>query len=51
LNKEIDRLEEARSRVVAVANDWKQVANNTFMFVRYAKEDFDSDDWERKASN
>ena len=48
LNKEIDRLEEARSRVVTVANDWKQVANDTFMFARYAKEDFDSDDWERK---
>ncbi len=48
LNKEITRLEDARSRVVTVANDWKDKANDVFMFARYAKEDFDSDDWERK---
>ena len=48
LEKEIERLEGARSRAMTVANDWKDAANDAFMFARYAKEDFDSDDWERK---
>ena len=42
--KEVARLEDERSKVVAIANDWKDVANDAFMFARYAKEDFDSDD-------
>ena len=46
--KEDARLEDERSKVVAIANDWKDVANDAFMIARYAKEDFDSDDWERK---
>ncbi len=46
--KEVARLEDERSKVVAIANDWNDVANDAFMFARYAKEDFDSDDWERK---
>lgn len=33
---------------MTVAKDWKNKANDVFMFARYAKEDFDSDDWERK---
>ena len=33
---------------MTVANGWKDKANDVFMFARYAKEDFDSDDWERK---
>lgn len=48
LEKEIERLEGARGRAMTVANDWKDAANDAFMFARYAKEDFDSDDWERK---
>lgn len=30
------------------AKDWRSKATDIFMFARYAKEDFDSDDWERK---
>ena len=48
LENEIARLEDERSKVMAIANDWKDIANDAFMFARYAKEDFDSDDWERK---
>ena len=33
---------------MTVANDWRKKATDIFMFARYAKEDFDSDDWERK---
>ena len=48
LEKEIAHLEEERSKVMTIANDWKDIANDAFMFARYAEEDFDSDDWERK---
>ncbi len=48
ISKEIDKLEEDRKKVLNIANEWKEVANDIFMFARYAKEDFDSDDWERK---
>ena len=48
LENEITRLEDEREKVKTVAKDWKDVANDAFMFARYAKEDFDSDDWERK---
>ena len=43
LENEISRLEGE-----SVAKDWKNVANDAFMFARYAKEDFYSDDRERK---
>ena len=29
---------------MAIANDWKDIASDAFMFARYAKEDFDPDD-------
>lgn len=48
LEGEIERLESERGKVMTIANDWKDAANDAFMFARYAKEDFDSDDWERK---
>ena len=48
LENEISRLEGERDKAMSVAKDWKNVANDAFMFARYAKEDFDSDDWERK---
>jgi len=48
LESEILRLEEERAKAKTVAEDWKNIANDAFMFARYAKEDFDSDDWERK---
>ena len=35
-------------KIKAAANNWRDKANDIFMFARYAKEDFDSDDWERK---
>lgn len=48
LTDEIERLEKERSRIMEVADDWREMATDIFMFARYAKEDFDSDDWERK---
>ncbi len=48
LEKELARLEEERNKVADIAKDWKEIANDVFLFARYAKEDFDSDDWERK---
>jgi hypothetical protein len=35
-------------KIKTAANNWREKANDIFMFARYAKEDFDSDDWERK---
>lgn len=48
LRKEIDKLEADREKIKVIVNDWREKANDIFMFARYAKEDFDSDDWERK---
>ena len=48
LENEILRLEEERAKAKTIAEDWKNIANDAFMLVHYAKEDFDSDDWERK---
>ena len=48
IESEISSLEDERSRAMTIANDWKDIANDAFMFARYAKEDFDSDDWGRK---
>lgn len=45
---EIERLERDRDNVMTVAHSWREKAMDTFMFARYAKEDFNSDDWERK---
>ena len=48
LEKDISRLEEQLNEVKTVATNWREAAMDVFMFARYAKEDFDSDDWERK---
>lgn len=48
INAEIDALVKARDNVMTVASDWRDKAMDIFMFARYAKEDFDSDNWERK---
>ena len=48
INADIDALNKARDSVMTAANNWREKANDIFMFARYAKEDFDSDDWERK---
>ena len=48
IKREMDRLEADRDKVKTAASNWRDKANDIFMFARYAKEDFDSDDWERK---
>ena len=48
INTDIDALVKARDNVMTVASGWREKAMDIFMFARYAKEDFDSDDWERK---
>lgn len=48
LENDIKTLEKERENVTMVAKDWRNKATDIFMFARYAKEDFDGDDWERK---
>lgn len=33
---------------MTVTGDWRESTMDIFIFARYAKEDFDSDDWEQK---
>ena len=37
IESEISSLEDERSRAMTIANDWKDIANDDFMFARYAK--------------
>lgn len=48
ISADIDRLVRERDNVMTLANNWRDKAMDVFLFARYAKEDFDSDDWERK---
>ena len=48
LEKDIEVLRRERDAIIMAAKDWRSKATDIFMFARYAKEDFDSDDWERK---
>ena len=48
LEEDMRALEKERDRVITAAHDWRETATDIFMFARYAKEDFDSDDWEKK---
>ncbi len=48
LESELEALQTARNRAEHRARDWRKVADETFTFARYAKEDFDSDDLEKK---
>ncbi|MBQ2643762.1 recombinase family protein [Candidatus Saccharibacteria bacterium] len=48
IQDEIDALQEDFNRVIEASRNWAEVANDVFMFARYAKEDFDSDDLNRK---
>ena len=48
INADIDVLVKARDNVMTVTGDWRESTMDIFIFARYAKEDFDSDDWERK---
>lgn len=48
INADIDVLVKARDNVMTVTGDWRERTMYIFIFARYAKEAFDSDDWERK---
>lgn len=48
LESELEALQTARNRAEHRARDWRKIADETFTFARYAKEDFDSDDLEKK---
>lgn len=48
LTKDIEALQAERDKVMVAAKNWRETAMDIFMFARYAKEDFDSDDWEKK---
>ena len=48
IKKEIDKLEADREKIKTAANNWRDKANDIFIFARCTKEDFDSDNLERK---
>lgn len=50
LEDELERLQDARNKDEYKARNWRAVADETFTFARYAKEDFDGDDLEKKRS-
>ncbi len=50
LEDELERLQQARNKDEYKARNWRAVADEIFSFARYAKEDFDSDDLEKKRS-
>ena len=48
LEKELKDLKKAREKAERAAKEWRMVADDTFSFARYAKEDYDSDSIENK---
>lgn len=48
LEGQIEAIQDAIARVEVAEKRWRDIANDVFMFARYAKEDFDSDSLERK---
>jgi site-specific DNA recombinase len=48
LEDELAALQNGRNKAEHKARDWRAVADETFTFAHYAKEDFDSDDLEKK---
>lgn len=48
LEAELLDLQKQRNRAERKARDWRATADDVFTFARYAKEDFDSDDFEKK---
>lgn len=48
LEGELESLQTTRNQAEHKARDWRALADETFTFARYAKEDFDSDDLEKK---
>lgn len=50
LEDELESLQKQRNDAEYKARDWRAKADEAFTFARYAKEDFDSDDLEKKRS-
>lgn len=50
LEDELERLQDARNKDEYKARNWREIADETFSFARYAKEYFDGDDLEKKRS-
>ncbi len=48
LEDELKTLQSERNKYEYKSRDWRAVADEVFTFARYAKEDFDSDDLEKK---
>lgn len=48
LEKEMERLQNSIDAVANAGKEWRRVADDIFLFARYAKEDFDSGDLERQ---
>lgn len=48
LEGQISAIQSSIARVEVAEKRWRDIANDVFMFARYAKEDFDSDSIERK---
>lgn len=48
LEVELASLQKSRNKAEYAARNWRELADETFTFARYAKEDFDSDDLEKK---
>ena len=48
LEAELKDLLKARTKTEVESRDWRKLANETFTFARYAKDDFESDDLEKQ---
>ncbi len=48
LEKNLETLQKDRNKAEYKARNWREVADEVFTFARYAKEDFDGDDLEKK---
>lgn len=48
LEKDLETLQKDRNKAEYKARNWREVADEVFSFARYAKEDFDGDDLEKK---
>ncbi len=48
LEEELEALQKDRNKAERKARNWREVADEVFTFARYAKEDFDSDNLEKK---
>lgn len=48
LENKLETLQKDRNKAEYKARNWREVADEVFTFARYAKEDFDADDMEKK---